>query len=97
MFCFIYLLFFSFFCLVSLIELGSLNAAECQQTHNVAKTSLQRRCNVTTLQRRCNDVVATLCVCWDNTFAVLLYGVYLVPVKSLFRFFVLVLWVLDPV
>ena len=46
-----------------------------QQTHNVATTSLQRRCNVTTqqrrcnvttLQRRCNDVVWMLCVCWVN-------------------------------
>ena len=27
-----------------------------QQTHNVAITSLQRRCNVVALQRRCNDV-----------------------------------------
>ena len=35
-----------------------------KQTHNVAGTSLKRRCNVTTLQRRCNDVIATLCVCW---------------------------------
>ena len=32
--------------------------------HNVAGTSLHRRCNVTTLQRRYNDVVATLSVCW---------------------------------
>ena len=31
-----------------------------QQTHNVASTLLQRRCNVVTLQR----VVTTLCVCW---------------------------------
>ena len=31
-----------------------------QQTHNVATTSLQCRCNVLTLQRRCNDVVALL-------------------------------------
>ena len=31
-----------------------------QQTHNVATTSLQRRCNVVTLQRRCNDVVCLL-------------------------------------
>ena len=30
------------------------------QTHNVAKTSLQRRCNVTTLQQRCCDVVRFL-------------------------------------
>ena len=35
-----------------------------KQTHNVATTSLQRRCNVTTLQRRCNDVVRTLYVYW---------------------------------
>ena len=35
--------------------------AAAQQTHNVATTSLQRRCNVT---RRCSDVVGTLCVCW---------------------------------
>ena len=32
-----------------------------QQTHNVSRTSLQRRCNVTTLQRRLNDVIETLC------------------------------------
>ena len=38
-----------------------------QQTHNVAGTSLERRCNVTTLQRLCNDVVATLRVCWDGS------------------------------
>ena len=31
-----------------------------QQIHNVEKTSLQRRCNVTTLQQRCNDVVCML-------------------------------------
>ena len=36
-----------------------------QQTHNVTRTSLQRRCNVTMLQRCCNDVPATLYVCWD--------------------------------
>ena len=45
------------------------NLSDCsvpaQETHNVATTSLQRRCNVTTLQRRCNDVVRTLCVCWE--------------------------------
>ena len=35
-----------------------------QQTHNVAGTSLQRRCNVLTLRRRCNDIVATVCVYW---------------------------------
>ena len=38
-----------------------------QQTHSVATTLLQRRCNVTTLQRRCYDVVWTLCVCWVMT------------------------------
>ena len=38
-----------------------------QQTHNVATTSLQRRCNVVTLQRRCNDVFARLCVCWASS------------------------------
>ena len=38
---------------------------QSQRTHNIAGTSLPRRCNVTTLQRRCNDVVATLCVCWE--------------------------------
>ena len=41
--------------------------ATTQQTHDVATTSLQRRCNVVTLQRRCNDVTATLCVCWGET------------------------------
>ena len=39
-----------------------------KQTHNIATTSLQRRCNLTTLQRRCNDVVRTLCDCWDVHF-----------------------------
>ena len=39
---------------------------ETKQTHNVLTTSLQRRCEVVMLQRRCNDVVATLCVCWEN-------------------------------
>ena len=35
-----------------------------QQTHNVAGTSLLRRCNVKTLQRPGDDVVATVCICW---------------------------------
>ena len=35
-----------------------------QQTHNVAGTSLQRRCKVSALQRHCNGVVGTLCICW---------------------------------
>ena len=39
-------------------------ASDSKQTHNLATTLLQRRCNVKTLQRRCNDVDATLCVSW---------------------------------
>ena len=37
-----------------------------QQTQNAVTTSSLRHCNVTTLQRRCDDVVAKLCVCWDD-------------------------------
>ena len=35
-----------------------------QQTHNVATTVLQCRCNVATLQRHCNNIVVTLYVYW---------------------------------
>ena len=41
------------------------NLFTTQQTHNVATTSLQRRCNVMTMQRRFNDVGRTLCVFWE--------------------------------
>ena len=37
-----------------------------QQTHNVAKKALQRRCNVKTLQRCCCDVVCLLEVVRDH-------------------------------
>ena len=47
-----------------------------QQAHNVATTSLQRRCNVMTLQRRCNDVDGTLCVCWEDLYATLAERMY---------------------
>ena len=40
-----------------------------QQTHNVATTSLQRRCNVTTLARLCSDIIKT-CVSGKTPFRV---------------------------
>ena len=43
-----------------IIVLAAAYFAPTEQTHNVATTSLQRRCNVATLQRRCNDVVCLL-------------------------------------
>ena len=43
----------------TLFQRASAEKASTQQIHNVATTSLQRRCNVVTLQRRCNDVVVT--------------------------------------
>ena len=50
--------------ILSLCIQSDLFLSATQQTHNVATTSLQRRCNVTTLQRRCNVVVRRVCVCW---------------------------------
>ena len=43
---------------------SGIKPAHSHEIHNVATTSLQRRCNVVTLQRRCKGVPSTLCVCW---------------------------------
>ena len=64
-----YLIKISIECLDLLVRLHRVNTkhlVSTQQTHNVATTSLQRRCNVVTLQWRCKDVVITLCVCWGD-------------------------------
>ena len=48
-------------------ELCSNSIGPTQQTHDVATTSLQRRCNVVTLQRRCYDVVYLLDMAQQET------------------------------